>query len=497
MAIDLEKFTALSRGFTKIDLWGAGPPVPPWGKQPTVIKARKAIDVGSPHLPLVYQQGYVAPLEAHLRTVLARTGGDAEPFAAVAYEHAPNSKVLPELRRFLAVISNLYRSFLANAKRSAANVPLVTTVPPLAFFQHAGDQGPYTITSEQVQGLCGSTIGLVSLPSTYRDHPVLWASLAHETGGHDVLHADPGLLAELAGGVRAMFGGGPVQPGHQPTDTQLDGLLWSWWIDEAASDVYGILNIGPAFALSLAAFFAALTARARMDHHVPAGAFPSLRTQSGPRDQNDPRLDEHPTDILRLHLAIGVVESLTGLSTANRNAYIGALRSLSTLCAQGAQAVTLTGDVPIERDRWIRLNNFSRPLGQMQTAARQAGAFIAKAKLAALGTHGIQEIETWDDADEAVTQQIAAALKQNAPVVDQGDDAQLLAAATLALLDQPDRYAAVTNRLAEALDTSFAHDPIWGPPAPDHEFAQIRFLENGGKGARPRAAGVRPRKPRA
>lgn len=188
--------------------------------------------------PTLYRDGYATPLLANLPTVLledrrqAQQGGPSgtviEQFAAAVYEHVPapgTTDVRVPLQRFLAVVSNFYRSFLDRAKRAAADVPLVTDTPPLAFFQTDGTSGPYTITSETVEGEIGSKIGIVSLPATYRDHPITWASLAHETGGHDVVHADAGLLGELVEGVRAVFGGGPLASGSTLSTPQLHGLL--------------------------------------------------------------------------------------------------------------------------------------------------------------------------------------------------------------------------------------------------------------------------------
>lgn len=132
-------------------------------------------------------------------------------------------------------------------------------------------------------------------------------------------------------------------------------------MDEAVADVYGLLNVGPQFALNLTAFFSALTARAFIDAGRQPPPLPFMRTDSLERDPDngDFNMDEHPTDTLRIHLAIAGV----------------------------------------------------------------------------------------------------------------GDDAQLLAGATAALAADPGSYDAVTKRLNDALDTSFARDPIWGPSAPDLMFA--------------------------
>ena len=285
MSIDNVKFTKLCRDLSKLDLFGDGPPPPPYGAQPTVAKVLAAVDSGSNALPPIYRDNYVTPLKAALPASLTnpdprrRIDGEIlETVTGAVYDHAAGSPVAGELGRFLAVISNLYRTFLDRSARAHISLPAVETLPPLAVFQSSGKGGPFTVPVDAMMSEFAVPVGVVSLPSVYRPHPVLWASLAHEVGGHDVLHADDGLLDELGAGMRKMFGGGKPAPGGQVTMNQFLGFLWSWWIDEAASDVYGLLNIGPSFASNLAFFFAALNA--------PQGGLgpndaPTLRTESG------------------------------------------------------------------------------------------------------------------------------------------------------------------------------------------------------------------------
>jgi hypothetical protein len=460
MALDTDDFTALATQFARVDLFGFGPPAPPWGRQQTGQKVAAAISSGRNRLPLVYQNAYVAQLEDNLQSLL---GGSMEPWAAPVYEHAAGSSVSPQLDRFLAVVSNLYRSFLDKAKRNRLALPAPRMNPPLAFFQNRGNQGPYTITSEQVERFVGSSVGIVSLPSTYRDSPILWSALAHETGGHDVIHADAGLLDELGTIVRALFDPTPVTFGEPVGRDQVLGLLWSYWIDEAASDIYGILNIGPSFAANLAALFAAFGAN-------NPSPFPSLPVESGPNRERNDQIDEHPTGILRLHLAIGAIQNLTSLSRSSIDAYVGDISAIAELCAQGAQTVNLTGFLPVDNDQTIPLNKLEIPLTEMQEAARKVGAAIVSAKLRALQGHGIQEIETWDDGDEAIAQQISGRYKNGESVAGRGDDAQLLAGATLAVLSQPSLYDQVTTMLNDGLDDSFSKDPIWGRLRTDTAF---------------------------
>src|SRR5262249_53765301 len=89
-------------------------------------------------------------------------------------------------------------------------------------------------------------------------------------------------------------------------------------------------------------------------------------------------------------------------------------------------------------------------------------AFIANAKLRSLGGHSIQEIETWDDSDEAAAQAIIDGLRQTRPIAGMGDDAQVLAGATLVLLQSPTAYRTVSDQVNVALDASFKNDHTFG-----------------------------------
>ena len=469
MAIDLTKFSAVARALSHVNLFASGPPKPPYGKKPTVAAVVKAINAGEPALPLVYRTRYADKLKAILPTAMSnpqgRLAGDSlETVTGAVYQHAANMPVAQPLNRFLAVISNLYRSFLDETKRAKISLPKVETMPPLAVFQSNGQQGPFTNPVDGMEGEFGIDVGVVSLPSAMRAHPILWASLAHEVGGHDVLHADDGLLEEMAGKLQQHFGGGPIQPGGHITPAQLLSLIWPWWVDEAASDIYGLLNIGPAFALNLAFFFAGFRApKGGLKPNDP----PLLATVSG-FDPSDPSraLDVHPTDILRLSLAIGATQSLKGLSQATRTAYVNDLRQLITLCSGGATQITLVGYVYTDNTHAVPVQ-VKVPIAPMQAAAEAAGSLMVSATFKRLAGHSIQDIETWDDADDATARHAAQLMGAGQSAVGAGDDAHLLAGATLALLDAPAKYTAISTLLNAALDDSYARDKIWNPLQPD------------------------------
>jgi nucleoside phosphorylase len=231
-------------------------------------------------------------------------------------------------------------------------------------------------------------------------------------------------------------------------------------MDEAASDVYGLLNMGPSFSTSLAALLGVFLA-------TGTSPKPVMRTVSGADDRGE--LDVHPTDILRLSLAQGVIESLVGLSPARRQGYLDQLDELIAFGSDGADAIELVGAARSYAGKVVMFHQQSFDLTEMQAAARKVGAWIATVKLPALAGRSIQDIETWDDSDDGVAATIGSRLLQGAPVVSAGDDAQLLAGLCLALMQRPDEqtYATATKLIDDALDDSFHKDPCWGTALPD------------------------------
>jgi len=332
-------------------------------------------------------------------------------------------------------------------------------LPPLAAFAHDGSDGPITIAVDLIARVLGGQVGVVSLPATMAEHPILWAALAHETGGHDVTHADPGLLDELSAGLPAVLAG---LEGNVGLPAGQLALLWSYWMDEASADVYGLLNVGPAFALNLVVMLAAMG----------GGPVPQLRVEArcAPGDPSR-ALDPHPADALRTHLALGVIEVLGGLRPAVRAAYAAQIAAIAAAFTPGAVLV-LDGTIQDTQGNALALQA-SVPLAAMQQAAHAVGRYVASASFTALGNGSIQQIETWDDTDEAIVTSIRAALAKQQPIIGLGDDAQLLAGATLAVFDAPGAYDAITTALNAALDHSFATDPLWCMDDQDHLY--IRY----------------------
>jgi len=470
MRVDLAKFTKLYEKLFEVDYTGSVPGIR--ASLASVQSIRAATSKGAPFLPLVYQKDFYEPLDEKLPGVMSKLkqqvqSGERPPeymtlvleaLYGSVYQHGhrvTRVEPRPQLKRFLAVVSNLYRSFVDASKRTAAGVTLVTDTPPLALFQSTSDRGPFTIESDLMKQKFGLSIGVVSLPATYRDHPVLWAGLSHEVGGHDVVHADEGLVAEMVTKTRALLA--PHFAPRRNLDTAtLNALIWSFWMDEAAADVYGILNMGPSFALNLAGFLAAFRAKKR--GQTEAGEpLVSNDSEMLPNGQ----MDAHPIDLLRFHVAAGAVEGLKGLSAARRSEYLSSIEALAKHLAGGATEIGLRGRITIDGDNTMDVHT-NMELSAAADAARKVGKMLVTETFTALNDHCIQDIETWDDTDEDIAQEIAGRVLSQQSIVAHGDDAQLLAGVTLALLQRPERYDTATSLLNAALDDSFDRDPIWG-----------------------------------
>jgi hypothetical protein len=415
----------LADGLTRF-VNGSGTSLPEDLLNDAVARLKQEVEAAGAYLPIAYQEAFIAPLLTHINH-LVRSDDNVESMhnmvealAGAVVQHRPGHPVRQPLRQFLAVVSNLHRSFLSADKRISAGVPLASpALPPLVCFHADADFGPAVFASPMTKLLCDSDVAVVVMPSTYGRAPLAWLALAHEACGHGVLQADVNLLPDLVAGVRSLFGGGPLPAGATPTHEQALGLLWSYWVEETASDVYGLLNIGPAFALNLAAFLAGR----RMGQQIK----PFLEVRSGIDPSVD--LDVHPTDLFRLHVAIGVIENLVGLSVRRITEYVKIIREIANVCGTNAwkldgpnskvvirgrnvataRKVVIRGRVEIERDRWVPLE-LALEIDEAAESARRVGAYIASTRLGALGNRTIQDLETWDDSDEEIALAIRATL---------------------------------------------------------------------------------------
>jgi hypothetical protein len=438
-------------------------------KRPTTNKEiKKRIVAASCKIPALYRKAYVDPLLENFECVAHLEQAD-DLFAAV-YEH--DGPYADRIQCFVAVNSNLYRSFGIAGQRKVAVFPPIGQLPPLATFSGKfkdwNDVVPKTLTIDKVRLICGGDVAVVVMPSFYREHPILWSILAHEAGGHGVLHVDPALLPELqdvlAETLREELRG----------ETQIDGpqkqwveRLWGYWLEETASHVCGVLNIGPSFGKGTAVYFAVVN---QMVLQTPAG-------KQVP-DLNPPYfllpggfIDTHPPLILQIHVMLGAISALDKLRDDKRVEYLRELEAIARAFGPSpTDKMKITGTVRVTQGTWQKVD-FEFPCDLMQKYARIVGKLLASEPLKVLGSHSFREVETWDDPDEEAADKIRKTLVETKDsIATMGDDAQLLAGSLLAFFENKP-WDDINERLLKALHISFGQDEIWQfvPPASPRE----------------------------
>lgn len=324
---------------------------------------------------------------------------------------------------FQEVVSDLYDGFLSAEDRRGVKPPDHGVIPPLVRWGDA-DAGPYTWPVTATASF-EVTAPIVSLPAANAGAGLLaWSALAHETAGHDILEADDGLHGELVNRVREKLAAAKLGAGLAD--------YWADRLDESASDVMGILNMGPAAAVGLIGYFRALN-----------GAYRGRAQLRNVGSKDDP----HPADILR--------------------GWLGA-ETVRLLSFGGAKEWAALLEKETDRDLGqVRLGNAPVTV----TAAKRSAAIVAKtivtAKLAALERHALGEIQDWRDRDEEIVLALRGTLRSSKPLPGKYGPgiyaAHVVAAAVTEALQAKGAPAALLQRMLAALKTMHDKNPSWGP----------------------------------
>jgi hypothetical protein len=326
------------------------------------------------------------------------------------------------LRAFQELVSDLYDGFLSAEDRRGVKPPDCGVIAPMVKFGEPRS-GPYTwpiaaTSSFRVRGTSGPHAAIVSLPpSTGRGGLMAWSAICHETAGRDILSADRGLKAELSDSVANAL-----------TAAGLKSLAsyWSERIDETASDVMAILNMGPAAGIGLVAFFR---------------GFDGLLRSDGPTD------DPHPSDVMRGFLAAATVRLL---EFDDRNRWADLIRG-ETL--KDVRRLTIAG----------------RPIAPAlaEKSAAIVAATIVSTRLRSLEQTPLARIQNWRNADDAVTARLRRLLTSSAPLPDNlGSDAyaaHAVAAAVLAALAGDAEIPDLQVRMIRMLNVMHDQNASFGP----------------------------------
>ncbi|MFN7924579.1 MAG: hypothetical protein U0Q16_31040 [Bryobacteraceae bacterium] len=323
---------------------------------------------------------------------------------------------------FEEVVSDLYAGFLSAEDRRGVNPPDLGVVPPLVKWGNP-DFGPYTWPGDATENFDVKCAVVNLPPANARGGVLAWSALGHETGGHDIIHADNGLESQLATAVGdALDAAGFNQISE----------YWANRIDETASDVLGILNMGPAAGIGLIGYFRGLD---------KAFGGPGKLRSNGP--SNDP----HPADIVRGYLAAATVR---------------------LLLFSNASAWAKLIDAETDKDAGnISLAGVSISVQQAKASAAVVAKAIAKGKMAALEHVALATIQNWRNSDERVTarlrQAMSAAVPVSSSILQGAFAAHAVAAAVTAALAGEAPVPVIFDRMQGMLKQMHDQNPAWGP----------------------------------
>jgi hypothetical protein len=325
---------------------------------------------------------------------------------------------------FQEVVYDLYDGFLSAEDRKGIKPPDKGAIAPLVKWGNP-DDGPYTWPVEMTNEFFKVGTAIVNLPpSNARSGLLAWACLGHETAGHDILHADTGLKEEMAEAVLKAL-----------QDEQLGDLLpeyWSYRIDEAASDVLGILNMGPAAGIGmigwLRGFVAADTGDAKLRNEGPGG-------------------DPHPADILRGYLAASTVGLLSFKDASDWVKIIEAETNndLSTIRLEGV-------DINAE---------------DAKKSAQIVASTIVRTKMESLENTPLGRIQDWRNRDETIVKKLRSLMTTSSQLPRSYAKgtyaAHVVAAAVMEAISQNADIPLIFERMQSMLKTMHDGNPSWGP----------------------------------
>lgn len=410
---------------------------------------RGRLEAAKSKLPMLYQQTVAVPFirtldnlgQQGFMEILLRDphrNNTARLMLDIAHSILQNGEGFHALASdgFQEMVSDLYDGYLSAGDRIGIKPPDLSVIPALVKWGEP-ESGPYTwpIDATSVFGL---EAAIVSLPPAHAAAGLLaWSSIPHEVCGHDILHADVGLLEELADAVRTSL-----------TQENIGQGLPDYWasrMDETASDVLGILNLGPAAAIGLVGYFrgmnAAFTGQAQLRNEGPSS-------------------DPHTADILR--------------------GYLGAY-------ASGLLEFDQAGDwekiIEAESDKDlsdIQLGGSRIDADTAKRSARIVAWTIMKTKLRSLENHSLDEIQNWRNKDERITSSLRILMRTTGSLSDEFRSgyyaAHIVAAALTEGLSSEADVQLVFDRMLSLLKLMHDTNPSWGPLLVQHPGDITRHL---------------------
>ncbi len=417
------------------------------------------LQAANAYLPFIYQEAAAKPLIQFLQNLgetqyilifnedsINETLKEIIADAAVAILF--QQETLVKSNAFQEVVSDLYDSFIKEQRRVGKETsqpikpPNYGIIPPLVKYGNA-EYGPYTWPGDATYQILGMGCAIVSLPPAQLKGGLLaWTAIGHETAGHDIIHADIGLINELRGRVyNSIF--------YKFNNRQLADY-WANCIDETVSDVCGYLHMGPSIGVGLIGYFRALG----------NGRLRTYGYREGP----------HPIDLLRGYLAASVVKRLHFNDALAWSQIIAAdtqkdNRSLFLINSDGS------------------FSSFPVSLEVAIASTEVVAQTILRSILTSLEDHSLQGIQNWREGDQAIVENLILLMKSDAELTSSLSGpgfyaAHVVAAATQASLEAGAQIEVLFSKMQDFLGTMHLNNPVWSQVATGESIALLEQTFN-------------------
>jgi hypothetical protein len=406
---------------------------------------RGRLEVYKNKLPKVYREAFYRPFihkmdainEIEYAQILENYSPIAGILKDITYTIIQNGENYNQIatNSFHEVVSDLYDGFLSMESQTGIKTTDRCIAAPLIKWG-APDEGPYTYSVETFTKLFDMKTTLVNLPpANSRGGIFFWALIPHEVAGHDILSADPDILPEIEDDVRDELKKG-----------NFNEILIDYWasrLSETASDVLGILNMGPAPGI---AFIGTMRGYAVANNKKPL-----IRCQG-------PRFDPHPADVLRGYLAA---------STVRRLKFDGA-QAWGDAIQRETDADSKDREIRIEVIN-IQGNDFEKGISISHedaiASAKIVADTIAGSKLDAIENHRLEDIQNWHNKDEWIVSLLKSDLLGDGLMEKLGGyyAAHVVAAAVTAALSKNANIDHIFKRMLDMLKLMHDVNPSVGP----------------------------------
>jgi hypothetical protein len=352
------------------------------------------------------------------------------------------------LQQFSAIAADFYFGplfpLIGNTK---SNQELPTLERPVATFSDSQVLGFHTISPDVMDRIIGAPVGLISMPTAYANAPILWVALAHEICGHDIVQAfdrKPETRSRLITELQASLSTIKFQTAGWRS-------IWETWLEEAIADVYGMICLGPHFAVGMAAWLSVTNA---YSDAYPVQKLGEL-TNSFWIDGSE--VSEHPPNLIRMCILSGALEAL-GQSQSSVLADFSPMLAGIIKAAQGPQSVVTV----IDRNQGEAV--FAYDAAPIIADARAVGEYIALVELKTLGGKSVKDLLPWTKEHRSRAEQCSAVcLTPEQHDVSEQMMAKgftcidIMAGALMAVTNHPSEVAQINTRLQQALSYRIAN----------------------------------------